>query len=38
MIVRGLVGQAPCRLARAADVLRVAMERLRENPYFLRVR
>jgi aminoglycoside 3-N-acetyltransferase len=33
----GPVGSATCRLARAADILEVALDRLAEDPYFLRV-
>jgi aminoglycoside 3-N-acetyltransferase len=32
----GRIGSAACRLARAGDVLRLALERLRHDPYFLR--
>ena len=38
LLTRGRVGQAECRLARARDVLEVALERLRADPYFLRLR
>jgi aminoglycoside 3-N-acetyltransferase len=38
LLTRGHVGQAECRLFAAADLLDVALDRLRRDPYFLRVR
>ena len=34
----GRIGQAECRLARAQDILETALEHLRDDPWFLRVR
>jgi aminoglycoside 3-N-acetyltransferase len=38
LITIGRIGSAPCRLARARDILDVALERLAADPYFLRLR
>ena len=38
LLTLGHVGAAECRLARAADILSVALECLKDDPYFLRVR
>ena len=37
-LTAGTVGSAQCRLARASDILGVALGRLRDDPYFLRTR
>ena len=37
LLTTGQVGAATCRLARAKDILDVALERLASDPYFLRV-
>jgi aminoglycoside 3-N-acetyltransferase len=37
-LVMGRVGSAGCRLGRAADILALALQRLAEEPYFLRER
>ena len=37
LLVMGKIGQATCRLARAADILQTALDRLAHDPYFLRV-
>jgi aminoglycoside 3-N-acetyltransferase len=36
LLVRGSAGSAACRLARAADILNVALEELERDSYFLR--
>jgi aminoglycoside 3-N-acetyltransferase len=38
LLIRGHVGSAPCRLARARDILDVALEELARDPFFLRER
>jgi aminoglycoside 3-N-acetyltransferase len=38
LLTTGHVGAAECRLARAADILTVALALLRDDPYFLRSR
>ena len=36
LLVMGKIGQATCRLARAADILQTALDRLAYDPFFLR--
>lgn len=36
LLVEGTIGQATCRLARAADILQTALDHLARDPYFLR--
>lgn len=38
LLTVGKIGEAECRLARAADILETALNRLREDPHFLRRR